>query len=262
MLVWGLFISFFLLFYSLTVGEFPEPDTVKGWTIRYGFSVAGAVAMFFLGMFLTGTALAGLFWGILGWLVPGWIIEYINNVRQSKYQEIARNLVVTSAGMFAAGQLPSEVLRATAERVPEPFKTELQQMVGRRKLDPHASIPKMFMVLANKYNLPEFKAMASVIAAAERAGGPISASRGLKRLGQALRLRDKLIHERNKSNFEPAIAAIVTIGILAVGILLDITVWRGYFEGPGKIVLALSSALLTGMALLAVKTVRSNDLKG
>ncbi|WP_054935841.1 hypothetical protein [Moorella stamsii] len=42
---------------------------------------------------------------------------------------------------------------------------------------------------------------------------------------------------------------------------LDITIWRSYFEGAGKIVLALSSALLTGMALLAVKTIHSNDLE-
>lgn len=261
MLTLGLFVSFFLLFYSLIIGEFPEIETLKELWMRFGLPAIGALAMFLLGTFLTKTSLAGIFWGILGWLLPVWIIDGLNDSRHFKYQQMVKNMIVTSAGMYSAGQLTSEVIRTVALRMPEPFSGELQEMVGRRKLDPHASVPKMLIALSSKYGLPELRAMAAVIATSERAGGPVAAARGLKRLGRALRMRDRLAYERQKANMEPRIAAIVVIGLLGIGLLLDLFLWHDLFmDGAGKILLALSSALIVGMTVMAFKVTRSKDL--
>lgn len=261
MLTLGLILSLFLLFYSLTIGEFPEIDTLKGLWMRFGLPAVIAIMMFLLGAFLIQTPLAGIPWGILGWLFPSWIIGALNNRRHAKYQQIVKNMVVTSAGMYSAGQLTSEVIRTVALRVPEPFNNELQDMIGKRKLDPHASIPKMLVSLASKYGLPELRAMAAVIGTSEKAGGPVAASRGLKRLGRALRMRDRLAHERQKANMEPRIAAVVVIGLLGIGLFLDLILWHDLFaDGAGKILLTLSSALIVGMTVMAFKVTSSKDL--
>jgi tight adherence protein B len=120
----------------------------------------------------------------------------------------------------------------------------------------------MFEELSEKYGLPEFKALAAIVAASERAGGPRAAAEGLKQLSAALRSRDRLLHERRKETLEPVIAAGVAIILISLGFLLDVTLLaRLVFSAPGgKIALSIVSLLILIMFLAIMKGVTSQDL--
>lgn len=260
MLIFFLLLSLFLLFYSLTVGEYPDPSSIKEAVLRFALPGGGAVAFFIVASALFKTPIAGLFWAIFGWFVPGWIIEAVKERRQTRLRNLAKDFVASAAGLYAVGQMTSEVVRVMAERFPEPFASEFRDMIAVRNMNPHASFPRMFDNLAEKYGLSEFKAVSTILAASERAGGPLAASRGLKRLGAALRQRDRLLMERAKAIMEPKIAAVATIAILSVGLLLDATAFGQYFEGIGRIVVAASSALLVGLVFMTKRIAQSKDL--
>lgn len=250
--------SLFLLFYCLTAKELPEPEAIKAWVLAKGLGAASAAGCFALASLLWGP-LAGLPWALLGWRLPGWLREAREARRRTRLSALARDFITAAAGMYAAGQTTPEVLRRLAERMSEPLAGEFEGMVARREAR-GASVPAMFGELAQKYGLPEFGAVARIIAASERAGGPQAAARGLKRLGQALRQKERLAVERAKATMEPKIAAAVTVAILGVGLLLDGTALRAYFAGGGRLVLAAASGLVVGMLFMLKKIGRSEDL--
>ena len=134
-------------------------------------------------------------------------------------------------------------------------------MLTKRRTSSYANFPEMFESLGEKYNLSEFKAVSAITASSERAGGPRAAAAGLKRLGQALRERDRRITERKKSLIEVQIASVVVIALLIGGLLLDITSFRDLFaESSGKMVLGVSSAITVGLIFMAKKIGQSTDL--
>ncbi|AEG14438.1 Type II secretion system F domain protein [Desulfofundulus kuznetsovii DSM 6115] len=260
MLTLLLLLSLFFLFYILTGGKLPDVTSNREMVLRYVFSGAGAVTFFIVALVLFQTPVTALIWGFLGWHVPGWVIKSLEGKKQTRLKNMAKDFVASAAGLYAVGQTSSDVVRVMADRLPEPFAADFKEMIAARNMSPHASYPVMFNKLAAKYNLSEFEAVSAILAASERAGGPVSASKGLKRLGHALRQRDRLLAERAKATMEPKIAAFVVIFILLAGLLADATLFRPLFEGPGKVVMAASSALLVGLIFMVRSIVRSDDL--
>lgn len=260
MLTLLLLISLFLLFFCLAAGELPDAFTIKGILLRYALPGAGAALFFLLFLALLGTPIAAVFWAVLGWFVPGWIAGAVMGRRKARLRSLAKDFVTSASGLYAVGQMNSEVVRVMAERFPEPFASEFKKMIAVWNGNSRASFPKMFKNMAEKYDLPEFKAVSTILASSEMAGGPIAASKGLKRLGRALRQRDRMLTERAKATLEPKLAAVVTILILSAGLVLDGTVFRSMFEGIGKIVMVVSSALLVGLVFMLSKITKSEDL--
>lgn len=259
MLVFLLFLSLFLLFWCLILGE-PPVENVRKFLARRGLSTGSAVLCLLVGSLLFGTPVAGLFWGLLGWHLPDWITGYIEEKKRARLRALATDFVAAAAGLYAAGQLTPEVVKTAAERFPEPLASDFEDMIAARNMNPYASFPRMFETLAEKRGLPEFRAVAAIVAASERAGGPASAANGLKRLGRALRQRDELLAERAKATLEPRMAAYVTVLILLGGLFLDATLLRHFFEGPGKLVLAAASGLVVGLAFMVRKIAKQDDL--
>lgn len=255
-----LFISLFSLFFMLTARELPEIIKIKHFIKQYGLPAAAAVITMIITYMLFQTPLAGIPWGVLGWFLPGWFQERVYQRKHKRLKSMARDFVTSAAGIYAAGQLTPQVVRLMAERLPEPLAGEFTAMLQKRNMSPTASFPRMFDELGQKYGLSEFRAVASILAASERLGGPRAAARGLKRLGRALRQRDRLAVERSKATMEPKLAAVVVIVILAVGLVLDITVFRSMFQGMGKLVLAGASLFLVIIIFMLKFVASSQDL--
>lgn len=258
-----LLLTVFLVFYVVTGGSLPEADTLRGLLFRFGLPAACAAGCFALTAALLQSPLAGLFWCLLGWFLPGWMADLVQAKKQARYRAQAGDFITSASGLYSAGQVTPEVIRTTAERFPEPFGTEFKEILARREMNPNAGFPRMFHSLAEKYGLSEFKAVSAIISASERAGGPAAAGRGLKRLGQALRMRDRLLAERAKSLVEVKIAGYVVIALLLAGLLADATVWRGHISGgAGRIVIGLASGIVVGLIIMVRKISRSDDLEG
>lgn len=263
MLSFFLLLSLFLVFYIIIGGPLPEVDPLRRIFIRLGLPLAGAAGFFFLTALVFQSLLAGLFWGILGWFIPGWVVVLVQASKHTRYRTNARDFVTSAAGLYSAGLVTPEVIRTTAERFPEPFGMEFKEMLARREFNSGASFPIMFKSLAEKYSLSEFRAVSAIISASERAGGPSAAGKGLKRLGQALRLRDRLNTERAKTLIQVKIAGYVVIAFLIVGLLAGVTVWREYFSGDaGRTVYGLASGVIVGLIFMVKKISRSDDLEG
>jgi len=249
-----LFASLFLLFYSLTVGSFPDTYRLRDMASRYFVPAACALLVFLLTSVLFKTPAAGLVWAVLGWFLPGFAGRAVKNRRRKKMKELAKNFIASSAGLYAAGQTTSEVLRVAAENTQEPLRSEFRDMIAKRNLNPQTSFPRLFEGLAEKYGVSEFRAVAAILSASERAGGPYAASKGLKRLGNALRQRDRLAAERAKAIMEPKIAAYVVILFLTAGLLADALFLSKMFQDTaGKMVLFISSVITAGLIVMAVK---------
>lgn len=254
-----LFLSLFSLFYTLISGESPAGNLVL-YCLDHGIRVATAAGLLVVGSLLFKTPIAGFFWGLLGWHLPAWIGNYGEQKKHARLRAMVSDFVAAAAGLYAVGQTTPEVVKNAAERFPEPLATDFKGMMAARKLNPLASFPKMLEAIGERRNLPEFKAVAAIVAASERAGGPKAAARGLKRLGRALRQRDRLLAERAKATLEPRIAAYVTISILLLGLMLDATVFRSLFEGGGRLVLAAASGLVVGLVFMVRKLFGQEDL--
>jgi tight adherence protein B len=265
LLVILLFLCLFLLFCFLFLVDVEQDATgIKGWFRRLTLPTASAGAAFLLGLSICRTPLAGVIWAVGGWLVPGWAINFAAERKKAVIRGDTKNFITAAAGLYAAGQVTPEVIRTAMSRFPEPLLGEFQVMLGRHNTDRKASFPSMFDSLAAKYELPEFKALAAIVAASERAGGPKAAAEGLKQLAVALRARDRRQQERRRSTLEPLIAAGVVILLTSLGFLIDVTLLAHYyFSHPaGRIVLSGASLLILAMVLLVLHAVNPKDLMG
>ncbi|ABO49480.1 conserved hypothetical protein [Desulforamulus reducens MI-1] len=256
-----LLISLFFLFYSWTVGKYPEIKTIKQFLIRIGLPLIISISFFVLFTMFFMTPLSGALMAVLGWHLPGWLREKNEYRKLKKHRDQAKNFITSAGGLYGAGLETPQVLKAIAQSFPEPFASEFQSISARRELDPTTSVPKMLMELADKYNLPEMKAEAAVIAAASTAGGPAAAARGSKRLGKALRLRDELIQERIQATYEPKIASIFVITIIGVGLLLDATAFREYFKDGGQLAMSFSCLIFVGLTLITRRALKVDDIE-
>lgn len=263
MLALALLGCLFLFFYFLTVKELPEPGAVRAWLATRGVCAACAAGCF-AGAALLWGVLAAVPWAVFGWKLPDWVAETREAKRKARLAALARDFVAGAAGIYAAGLTTRDVLERMSERVGEPLASDLRDMFAERETadvtKEEKSVPAMFARLAKKYGLEEFNGVAKIISASEYAGGPQAAARGLKRLAQAMRQKERLAVERAKATIEPRIAAVVTIAILGAGLLLDGTLLRPYFAGGGRFVLAAASCLVVGMLFLMRRIGRSEDL--
>ena len=264
MRVFFLFLSLFLLFLLLFVSDAPAAlDRAGDRFSRFTVPALAAVAAFFLGTLLCRTPLAGIVWGVMGWLIPGWAGLAVAESRRSALRGDAKAFIAAASGLYASGQVTPDVVKAAAKMFPDPLAGDFQAMIGRRSADKNASFPNMFEGLAAKYDLPEFKALASIIGASEHAGGPKAAAAGLRELAASLRSRDRRLAERRKETLQPLIAAGVGIILILIGFVLDVTSLSRYYAGfAGEIVLSGASLLLLIAALAAAKAVLSKDLTG
>mgnify|MGYP000846993738 CR=1 FL=1 len=263
MFVLFLLLTLFVLFYVIAGGTLPEVDLDQAKNnIAYLLVPLGSgIGIFLLAWFFLKTPLAGLPWGVLGWFLPQWIYEIFQSNRRNKLKATAKDFVTSSAGLFSAGQVTPKVISTIAERSSEPIRTELKEMLAQSKTNPLVSFSRMFKNIGRKYGLSEFDAVAEILAASQRAGGPRAAAGGLKRLGLALRQRDRLLTERKKALIEVKIAGIVVIALLVAGLLLDITMFRDMFmQSSGKVVLGVSSVIIVGLIFMTKKTSQSSDL--
>ncbi len=261
MLVILLLGSLALLFYILTGGKLPEKTTIKNVVFQFGFPAASAALFLLAFSTLFGSKLVGAVWAVLGWFVPIWSMHGIRQRKLNRNRELAKSLITSMGGLYGAGQTTTEAVATCMERMPEPFMSDLQDILGRRKLDPNASFKKMFSDMGSKYDLPELNGMAAIISAAESAGGPTAASKGLKRLGRALRLRDKLKAERKKTMFETNLAAYVVTGLLSLALFAD-GVWGSHLFASvaGTIALTISSMMIVGMIIMTIRLSSSADI--
>lgn len=256
-------LALFLLFYALAGGPLPAGERTRALAVRLGPPAASAGLAFLAASALFGTPLAGLSWAALGWLLPGWIRDFLAARRRARLGALARDFAAAAAGMYAAGQTTPEVVRAAADEFPEPFRTDFADMVAERERNRNFSFPRAFRELAGKYGLPEFRAVAEILEASERAGGPRAAARGLERLGRALRQRDRLLVERAKALAEVKMAGYVVVGLLLAGLAADATALRHYFsEGSGKLAAGAASAFVAGLILMLRKFSANPDLEG
>ena len=258
-----LLLALFALFYALLGGQLPETSGLRSVLTRYALPALSCAGNFLAAVFLLGPP-AGLPWAVLGWFLPSWAAEFRGARRQARYRAVVQDFVTAAAGLYGAGQVTPEVVRAAAEGVPEPFKSEFAEMLKKREREQmHFRFPEEFRRLAARYRLPELAAVAAIIEASETAGGPQAASRGLRRLSEALRLRDRLAAEREKALAEVKVAGYVVLAILLAGLAADATLLRGYFAGaPGKVVAALASAIVVGLIFALHGLLRNRDLEG
>lgn len=259
-------VSLFLLFYFLFLGDegAAKVEGIKSWFKRFALPAVFAVAAFLLGTLVCRTPLAGVIWAVLFWFVPDWVGGFIAERRKSVLRSGVKNFIAAAASLYAAGQVTPEVIKIASQRFPEPLRGDFNIMLGRRNTDSRASFPGMFEELSEKYGLHEFQALAAIVAASERAGGPRAAAEGLKQLSAALRSRDRLLHERRKETLEPVIAAGVAIILISLGFLLDVTLLSNLiFSTPGgKIALSIVSLLILIMFQAIIKGVNIKDLVG
>lgn len=251
--------SLFVFFYLVFGNEIPVSlEELRENGVVYGTRIASVVLFFFLGKILFMSTLSGIVWAFFGWFLPGWINEAIAARKRKKIRTLVKDFINTAAGMYATGMTTAEIVRTMAARIEEPLASDFEQMIANYNSSLRKSFPVMFAELADKYNVEELRAVSAIIAAAERVGGPRAVSRGLKRLGRAVRQQDRLHTERIKATSEPKIAAYVVIGILTIGLFLDVTVLRGYYEtGAGPLLLSVASMLVIGMLFMYRKIMSS-----
>jgi len=260
LLVLLLFLSLFFLFLSIVNREVPDIYTIKAFVIRFALPLLSSLGFFIVFLALTKTPLGAFVWAFLGWHVPLWINESVAERKKAKYQKMAADFVTSAAGLFAVGQPTSEVVRTMAERFDEPFATEFKNMLTIRNANPSASFPRMFKDMVKKYGVEEFKAVASIISASEIAGGPYAAAKGLKRLGYALRQRERILTERRKAMFEPKAAAVFAVFVLLVGFIMDGTIFSHLFTGIGRMIMFASSLIIVGLIFMIRKISKTTDL--
>lgn len=256
-----LFIALFYLFRGLFGYEYPEIASVKNIAIKFGLPITSALVMFVIMTPFLMSPLNGAIMAIIGWLLPKIIQENRRFKRLKENRKHAQNLTTTAAGLFGGGMVTSKAFQYLAERYPEPFGSEFKAMNTRKRLDASISYPDMLEEIADKYSLPEIRAKAKIIAAADKSGGTSSTARGLQRLGKALRLRNELIQERIEGTKEPKIATMLTLSIIGAGILLDATYLREYFSDGGPMVLSFSSFLFVLIALVGIRAMKMDDIK-
>jgi tight adherence protein B len=263
-----LFVSLFLLFLSLFVSDVLAEGVeklhgIKDWLKYFTAPVLSSGIAFFLGTLLCRTPLAGVIWAVTGWFIPGWVGAIVTEKKKSALREDAKNFIAAASGLYASGQVTPEVVKTASTSLADPLASDFKAMIGRHNTDQRASFPRMFEGLAVKYDLAEFKALASIIGASEHAGGPKAASEGLKQLSVSLRARDRRITERQKETLQPMLAAAVTVALTMIGFVFDITVLSHYYtSGTGKIMLSGASLLILVMMFIVAKVLQPKDLTG
>ncbi len=256
-----LFISIALALIVLALKELPERESVLGFFKRLGIPFVVAIISFFIASSLFLSAVAGFFVGVLGWMITAEVIKYIENTHSRNAKKQIKDLITSATSLYMADSTTPEVVKATASYMKEPLATDVRNMLTERQLKGTA-FPVMFNRLANKYDVPEMGAVARIIEAGEITGGSQSIAKGLGRLGDAMRRREKMLAERYKAILEPAIAAGLVIAILIGTAIADGTIFRHIFleNGMARLALGMGIGIITGLSILIIRLFKNSDL--
>lgn len=252
--------SLFFLCYSVFIGEYPEPGRLRDFIKSKAMSFVGMLLFFFIGKIVFMSNLNGLIFAPLGWCIPVWIVAHKKMQQKSKLQELAMNFITGAAGSYGSGQATIGVIQHAAMRMPEPFATDFKDILGLVRLNRYTTIPHEIRKLGQNYNLKELDAVAGIMEASERAGGPAGAARSLRRLIKTLKDLARQTAERQKSNMEPQVACFIAMAGLAVGLIFDITVFRDMFK-EAKLILSVGCLVFVALVFASVKMSSNRDLE-
>jgi len=249
-----LFLAIFVVSFVSLTGELTELTGRADWWKAAAAPAVATVTGFGVGTAAFLSPLAGIFLAILAWRVTRFITADAHGRRRSLVGKQVRDLVAAAAGMFGAGKTAAEVLEAAAGHIGDPLAADLAVCVARSR-GAREPLPRLLLDLAACWDLPELRAMADIARFGEDTGGRRAVSRGLVRLGDALRRRDRLLAERAKGVAEPALAAWVALAILSGGVVTDATALRSLFAVSlaGRVDLALGLGVIVTLVFMVLR---------
>ena len=258
----------FLLFLTIAaaliiacIKELPEKESILGFLRRLGMPALAALLSFLGGSALFLTPVAGIFLAALGWILAAELARYVSSYRSRQVQKQIKDFVTSSTSLYMADNTTPEVVRITSTYMSEPIASDLQNMLVERELK-GTTFPVMFNRLAKRYQVPEMGAVAKIIEAGDITGGARAIARGLSRLGDAIRRRERILTERYRGILEPGIAAGLVLIILIGTAVLDATTFRAVFvtNGLAKMMLGLGVGIIAGLSLLILNLLKNKDV--
>ncbi|MCL6479395.1 MAG: hypothetical protein K6T65_13470 [Peptococcaceae bacterium] len=222
--------------------------------------VLNAAAFFFIGSWVYLSPVAGIVTGVFGYKLCESVMRWRRERRTALIRKQARDFVTAAAGMYASGKTDRSVIEDAAKNLPDPLGSMLDNVLGNYDFN-GVAFSALFRGLAEETGVDEFGAVASILEFGKQ-GGPRATGRGLLRLSNALRRRDKLLTERAKAVAESSSVAWVVIGILGIASLIDAIKFRDYFAASfiGRLDLAIGVAFVVGLYFLTQKLSQDRDL--
>lgn len=216
-----------------------------------------AVASFFVGSYLFMFPLSGALAGFWGWKIYKFVLHKKKQHLKNTIIKQCQDLIAMAAGMFGSGKNTDDVIRAAAENIANRLGADLERMIDQRDFA-KKQYPELFKELEKKYEVPEFGAIAAILELG-RTGGPAAISNGFSRLSGAIRRKNRIAAERAKAMSEPTMVAGITMGLLLLGLLVDITLFRDIFAGSvlARVTLFMGMLIITGMMYL-IKVISNN----
>lgn len=256
-----LFVSIACTLIVASLKELPEKDSVLLFIRKLGIPALSMVIFFLAGSALFMTPVAGVFMAALGWYLAVQVERYFTTYQSRQVQKQIKDFVTSATSLYMADNTSPEVIQMSATYMSEPIASELQNMLVERQLK-GTTFPVMFNRLAGRYQVPELGAIAKIIEAGEITGGSRSIARGLSRLGDAMRRRDKILTERYRGILEPAIAAVLVMVILIITAILDTTMFRAVFveNGLARLMLGLGVGIISGLAIFTLNLFKNKDV--
>lgn len=256
----ALFISIAVALIIATSKELPEKEGIVSFFKRLGLPFVAMILSFLIGSSFFMSPIAGIALAILGWVLTSEIVQYIETRHSRQARKQVKDFVTSATSLYMADNTTPEVVRITATYMKEPLASDINNMLSERQFR-GTTFPVMFNRLADKYDVPEMGAVARIIEAGEITGGSRSIAKGLSRLGDAMRRRDKLLAERYKAILEPAIAAGLVIFILIILALIDGIALRGFFmqNGLARLSLGLGVGVITVLSVMLIRLFKSKE---
>lgn len=256
----GLSISLFLLFYSIFIGKFPDKKTLKHRWINSGIPFVSSVLFFVLGTKLYFSPLAGLFCAIFGWQLPVIYLQKKAAKLRQRYKELSLDFISAASSMYGSNATTPKVIEVCAERLHEPFASELQEILALYKYQ-GTPIPDSIIDLAERYQLPELKAAGYIIKRSASGGGAQAASEGLMNLVEAVGKVNTRRTERIKNTYDSMLSSRAVLYFLLFGLVLNaiIPTWREANQ-QNSLVISVGCGLTLGFYYLIRKIGKSKDL--
>jgi Flp pilus assembly protein TadB len=204
--------------------------------------------------------LSGVLAGFWGWKIYKFILQKRKERLRSTIIKQCQDLITIAAGMYASGKNTADMMQEAAKNLTDPLGSEIEHMVSAHGML-NKQYPDMFRKLKEKYDVPEFGAIAAILELG-RTGGATAIGNGFSRLSDAIRRRNRIAAERAKAMAEPSMIAGLFMGILFLGLLVDITYFRDVFAASliAKITLLLGMGIITGMMYLFKRISKNADL--
>ncbi|TEB04701.1 hypothetical protein Psch_03463 [Pelotomaculum schinkii] len=250
-----LFLCLFTTVFLLVCRDF---EIEKSWQAL--LPALSAAVFFFMGSWIYLSPMAGIITGIFGYKLCKSVMRWHRERRTDLIRKQARDFVTAAAGMYASGKNDRSVIEDASKSLSEPLGSMLDNVLSNYDFNGVAFLDS-FRRMSEETGVDEFSAVAGILEFGKQ-GGPRATGRGLLRLSNALRRRDKLLTERAKAVAESSAVAWAAIGILAVASLIDAIKFRDYFAASfiGRLDLAVGVAFIVGLFFLTQKLSQDRDL--